>query len=146
MAAEGVDGGGIMATGNHPGKARNAEELRQDLDKAMSLIPGKHRVNLHAMYAETDGKFVDRDEIGPEHFKNWIDWAKERGIGLDFNPTFFAHKMADSGFTLASKDKKIRDFGSVMVKAGRLLLRWVRLWNTLCQQYMDSRWLQGFAS
>ena len=76
----------------------------------MSLIPGKHRVNLHAMYAETDGKFVDRDEIGPEHFKNWIDWAKERGIGLDFNPTFFAHKMADSGFTLASKDKKIRDF------------------------------------
>ena len=110
VAAEGVDGGGIMATGNHPGKARNAEELRQDLDKAMSLIPGKHRVNLHAMYAETDGKFVDRDEIGPEHFKNWIDWAKERGIGLDFNPTFFAHKMADSGFTLASKDKKIRDF------------------------------------
>lgn len=110
VAAEGVDGGGIMATGNYPGKARNAEELRQDLEKAMSLIPGKHRVNLHAMYAETDGKFVDRDEIGPEHFQNWIDWAKERGIGLDFNPTFFAHKMADSGFTLSSKDKEIRDF------------------------------------
>ncbi len=110
VAAEGVDGGGILATGNYPGKARNAEELRQDLDKAMSLIPGKHRVNLHAMYAETDGKFVDRDEIGPEHFQNWIEWAKERGIGLDFNPTFFAHKLADSGFTLASKDKEIRDF------------------------------------
>ena len=107
---EALAGGGIMATGNYPGRARNGEERRQDLDKAMSLIPGKHKVNLHAMYAETDGKFVDRDEIDPEHFKKWIDWAAEKKIGLDFNPTFFSHKMADSGFTLSSKDKEIRDF------------------------------------
>lgn len=107
---EALSGGGILATGNYPGRARNGEELRQDLDKALSLIPGKHRVNLHAIYAETDGKFVDRDEIGPEHFEKWIDWAADKGIGLDFNPTFFSHKMADSGFTLASKDKEVRDF------------------------------------
>ena len=108
--AEGLVGGGILATGNYPGKARNAEELRQDLDKAMSLIPGKHRVNLHAIYAETHGKFVERDEITVEHFQKWMDWAKEKGIGLDFNPTFFSHKMADSGYTLSSKDKEVRDF------------------------------------
>jgi L-rhamnose isomerase len=107
---EGLSGGGILATGNYPGRARNGEELRQDLDKAMSLIPGKHRVNLHAIYAETEGKFVERDEIGPEHFKKWIDWAAQKGIGMDFNPTFFSHKMADSGFTLASDDKEVRDF------------------------------------
>ncbi|HZJ57660.1 MAG TPA: L-rhamnose isomerase [Clostridia bacterium] len=110
VEADGVLGGGILATGNYPGKARNAVELRQDLDKAMSLIPGKHRVNLHASYAETGGKFVDRDEIAPEHFENWVAWAKEKGIGLDFNPTFFSHRMADSGYTLASKDKEVRDF------------------------------------
>ena len=108
--ADGVLGGGILATGNYPGKARNAEELRQDLDKAMSLIPGKHRVNLHASYAETEGKFVERDELEPRHFEKWIAWAKEKGIGLDFNPTFFSHRMADSGYTLASKDKEVRDF------------------------------------
>lgn len=108
--AEGLTGGGILATGNYPGKARNAEELRQDLDKAMDLIPGKHRVNLHAIYGETDGKFVERDEIGPKHFEKWIAWAKEKGIGLDFNPTFFSHKMAETGYTLASKDKEVRDF------------------------------------
>lgn len=107
---EGLAGGGILATGNYPGKARNGEELRQDLDKAMSLIPGKHRVNLHAIYAETDGKFVERDEITVEHFDKWINWAKERGIGMDFNPTFFSHEMADSGYTLSSKDQEVRDF------------------------------------
>lgn len=108
--AEGLTGGGILATGNYPGKARNADELRQDLDKALSLIPGKHRVNLHAIYGETDGKYVERDEIGVEHFQKWITWAKEKGIGLDFNPTFFSHSMADSGYTLSSKDKGIREF------------------------------------
>lgn len=107
---EGLDGGGILATGNYPGKARNPQELRQDLDKAMDLIPGDHRVNLHAIYAETNGKCVERDEITLEYFEKWIDWAKERGIGMDFNPTFFSHRMADSGYTLASKDKEIRDF------------------------------------
>ncbi len=107
---EGLSGGGIMATGNYLGKARNGEELRQDLEQALNLIPGKHRVNLHALYAETEGKIIDRDEVDLEHFQDWIDWAKKLGLGLDFNPTFFSHKMADSGFTLASPDKKVRSF------------------------------------
>lgn len=107
---DGLSGGGILATGSYPGKARNGDELRRDIDNALSLIPGKHRVNLHAIYAETDGKFVDRDEISIEYFKKWIDWAKGKGIGLDFNPSFFSHKMADSGFTLSSIDKEVRSF------------------------------------
>lgn len=116
---DGLSGGGILATGNYAGRARNGEELRQDLEKAMDLIPGKHRVNLHAIYAETDGKFVDRDEISTEHFCKWIDWAKKKGIGLDFNPTLFSHSMADSGFTLSSPDKKVRDFWIKRVKKSR---------------------------
>ncbi|SNX53409.1 L-rhamnose isomerase [Thermoanaerobacterium sp. RBIITD] len=106
----GLTGGGIVATGNWPGRARNGAELREDIEMALSLIPGKHRVNLHAIYAETDGEFVDRDQISIEHFKKWIDWAKEKGIGLDFNPTFFSHQKANSGYTLSSKDDKIRKF------------------------------------
>jgi L-rhamnose isomerase len=102
--------GGIAATGNYPGKARNPEELRKDLDKALSLIPGKHKVNLHAIYAETNGEFVERDELKPEHFKNWVQWAKERGLGLDFNPTIFSHPKASDGLTLSHPDKEIRDF------------------------------------
>ncbi|WP_143316090.1 L-rhamnose isomerase [Clostridium sp. HBUAS56017] len=102
--------GGIAATGNYPGKARNAEELRKDLDKALSLIPGKHKVNLHAIYAETDGKVVERDELKPEHFKNWVDWAKKNGLGLDFNPTIFSHPKAADGLTLSHPNKEIRDF------------------------------------
>lgn len=107
---ESQSSGGIQATGNYPGKARNADELRQDMEKAMSLIPGRHRINLHAMYAETGGKKVERDELLPEHFSRWLDWAKERGVGIDFNPTCFAHPMADSGFTLSHKDKAVREF------------------------------------
>lgn len=102
--------GGIDVTGNYPGKATTPEELRSDLEKALSLIPGKHRINLHAIYGETDGKVVDRDEIKPEHFKNWVDWAKNHDLGLDFNPTFFSHSKADDGLTLANPDKEIRDF------------------------------------
>ncbi len=102
--------GGIAVTGNYPGKARNAEELRKDLDKALSLIPGKHKINLHAIYAETDGKFVDRDSIEPEHFANWVKWAKENGLGLDFNPTIFSHEKATDNLTLSSPNKEIRDF------------------------------------
>lgn len=108
--AEGLSGGGIMATGNYPGKARSGDELRQDIEKALSLIPGKHRVSLHAIYAETGSKRIDRDNINASHFKSWIDWAKDKGIGLDFNPTFFSHELADSGLTLSSKDKKVRSF------------------------------------
>lgn len=84
-----VSGGGIMATGNYPGRARNGEELRQDIKKALSLIPGGHRINLHAIYAETGDKYVDRDQLDVEHFRGWVDWAKREGIGIDFNPTFF---------------------------------------------------------
>ena len=105
----GGSSGGIMATGNYPGRARNGEELRQDMDKALSLIPGKNRVNLHAMYAETNGKKVGRDEITFEHFEKWVEWAKEKGIGIDFNPSFLNHPLADSG-TLASTDDNIRKF------------------------------------
>jgi L-rhamnose isomerase len=103
-------GGGIAATGNYPGKARNAQELRRDLDKAYSLIPGTHRLNLHAIYAETGGKRVDRNELLPEHFTNWLDWARENNHGIDFNPTFFSHPKANDGFTLASYDDGIRRF------------------------------------
>jgi L-rhamnose isomerase len=107
---EAASGGGIQSTGNYPGRARNPKELRADLDKALALIPGKHRLNLHAMYAETGGKSVERDNLRPEHFQGWVDWAKSRGMGIDFNPTFFAHPMADSGFTLSSRDEKVRRF------------------------------------
>ncbi|KIO66020.1 L-rhamnose isomerase [Caldifermentibacillus hisashii] len=101
--------GGIMATGNYPGAARTPEQLRQDLEKAYSLIPGKHKLNLHAIYLDTDEK-VDLNEIEPKHFTAWVDWAKEQGLGLDFNPTFFSHPMYKDGFTLASPDKEVRDF------------------------------------
>lgn len=101
--------GGIMATGNYPGKARTPAELRQDLDAAYRLIPGNHRLNLHAIYLETDKK-VPRNQIQPEHFAGWVDWAKENRHGIDFNPTCFSHPLADDGFTLAHRDKGVRDF------------------------------------
>jgi L-rhamnose isomerase len=103
-------GGGLAATGNYPGKARTAGELRSDLDRVYSLIPGNHRLNLHAIYAETGGQRVERDKLLPEHFSAWVDWAKANNYGLDFNPTCFSHPLADSGFTLASYDPSIRDF------------------------------------
>jgi len=106
----GTLGGGLVATGNYPGKARSPQELRADAEKALSLIPGKHRFNLHAFYGDFGGKKVDRTEIQPEHFKSWIDWAKSIGIGLDFNPTCFSHPKAASGFTLSHADKNIRNF------------------------------------
>ncbi|HEY0549543.1 MAG TPA: L-rhamnose isomerase [Verrucomicrobiae bacterium] len=105
-----VLGGGLAVTGNYPGKARTPEELRADIDKALSLIPGRHRVNLHACYGEFGGKRVDRNELAPEHFANWIAWAKQRGLGLDFNPTYFAHPKAADGLTLSHRDKGIRRF------------------------------------
>jgi L-rhamnose isomerase len=108
-AGEGL-GGGLAVTGNYPGKARTPEELRSDLSQALSLIPGSHRLNLHAFYGEFGGRRVDRTEIQPAHFQGWIDWAKSRGIGMDFNPTFFSHPKAADGFTLAHMDKSIRDF------------------------------------
>jgi L-rhamnose isomerase len=109
-SAQGLSGGGIMATGSYPGKARTADELRSDLEKAYSLIPGRHRLNLHAMYLESDQGPVDRDQIEPRHFQRWINWAKGLGIGMDFNPTFFSHSKAADGFTLTSRDEAIRRF------------------------------------
>ncbi len=102
-------GGGIQATGNHPGRARNPTELRDDLEFAYGLIPGSHRLNLHAMYLDTEAR-PDRDEIEVAHFAPWIDWARDQGLGLDFNPTFFAHPKADDNLTLSHPDKGIRDF------------------------------------
>ncbi len=101
--------GGIMATGNYPGKARTVDELRKDLDKAYSLIPGTHRLNLHAIYPDTDTK-IERNNLQPEHFAGWVDWARENNHGIDFNPTCFSHPMADDGFTLAHQDKAVRDY------------------------------------
>jgi L-rhamnose isomerase len=105
-----LGGGGIQATGNFPGKAKTIVQMRADLDKAMSLLPGKQRLNLHAIYGEFGGKLVDRDQIEVKHFQGWINWAEKRKIGLDFNCTCFSHPLADDGFTLASKNPKIRKF------------------------------------
>ncbi len=103
-------GGGLAVTGNYLGKARTPAELRADFEMALSLIPGRHRMNLHASYAETGGQRVERDELEPAHFQGWIDWAKELQIGMDFNPTYFAHPKAADGFTLAHQDQAIRKF------------------------------------
>jgi len=102
--------GGIAATGNYPGRARTADELRADLVEAMSMIPGAKRVNLHACHAETGGKRVDRDAYSVDYFGNWLDWAKDRGLGMDFNPTFFSHPRMDGNFSLASLDEGTRKF------------------------------------
>jgi L-rhamnose isomerase len=103
-------GGGLAVTGNYPGKARTPDELRAYLDLALSLLPGTHRLNLHACYAEMGARRVDRDRLEPAHFQNWIDWAKSKGLGMDFNPTFFAHPKAADGQTLSHADQGIRRF------------------------------------
>jgi len=102
--------GGIAATGNYPGKARTADELRRDLDVVYNLVPGTHRLNLHAIYAETGGKKVERTDLRPEHFSTWLDWAKANQHGLDFNPTCFSHPKAADDFTLSHRDAAIRQF------------------------------------
>lgn len=108
-AKSGSSGGGIQATGNHPGRARTPDELRADLEFAYAMIPGRHRLNLHAMYMDTN-ETPDRDEIEYRHFAPWVDWARSQGIGLDFNPTFFAHARADDNLTLSHPEAGIRDF------------------------------------
>jgi len=102
--------GGILSTGNYPGLARNIKELRADIEKAWTLIPGKKRLNLHAIYADYSDGAVARDELQPKHFESWVKWAKKQHVGLDFNPTFFGHPLAADGLTLSHPDKKIRDF------------------------------------
>lgn len=120
-----LSGGGIQVTGNYPGKARSIEELRADLEKVFSLVPGPHRLNLHASYGEFGGEFVDRDAIEVEHFAGWVAWAKRLGIGIDFNGTFFSHPMADSGYTISSKDAKIRSFWIEHAKRCRKIAAWI---------------------
>ena len=107
---DGVLTGGIQTTGNYPGKARNMDELRNDFDFASAMIPGRKKFSLHAIYLDNGGRKVDRDEIGPEHFASWVEWARERGLGLDFNPTFFSHPLSADGFTLSSEDEHVRKF------------------------------------
>ena len=116
-----LGGGGIQVTGNYPGKARSIAEMKMDLVKAMSLLPGKQRLNLHAIYGDFGGQFVDRNQIEIKHFQGWIDWAKDQGIGLDFNASCFSHPMADDGFTLSSKDVTIRRFWIEHVKRCRII-------------------------
>ncbi|MHB8278758.1 MAG: L-rhamnose isomerase [Candidatus Humimicrobiaceae bacterium] len=118
-------GGGILSTGSYPGKARNILELQSDVDKAFSLIPGRKKLNIHAIYGDFKGKAVDRDKILPEHFSTWVDWAKKQGIGLDFNPTIFSHPLADSGYTLSSKDEKVRRFWIEHVKKCREISNYI---------------------
>lgn len=111
--------GGIQSTGNYPGKARNPEELMADIDKALKLIPGVHRLNLHASYAIFEDEFTDRNKLKPKHFKKWVEFAKERGLGLDFNPTYFSHPKADNG-TLSSNNEENRSF---WIEHGKCCLR-----------------------
>jgi len=115
--------GGIQATGNYPGRARNATELRADLEQALSLIPGPKRLNLHAIYLESDTP-VGRNEIEPRHFANWVEWAKTNGLGLDFNPSCFSHPLSENGFTLACANDEIRQFWIDHCKASRKVSAW----------------------
>lgn len=108
-AAEEI-GGGLAVTGDYPGRARTPDELRSDAEQVFALLPGKHRFNLHASYGDFGGRRVDRDAVEPEHFANWIEWADAHGLGLDFNPTFFAHERAKDGWTLAHADPAVRGF------------------------------------
>lgn len=140
---DGLSDGGILATGNFYGKARNGEELRQDLSKALSLIPGNNRVNIHSIYAETNGKKVERDELTADYFSNWINWAKEKKIGLDFNPTFFSHDMASSGFTLSDTNDDVRNFWIRHAKACREIA--CEIGKALGTPCVNNLWIQDGA-
>ncbi len=118
-AGEGGDAGGLAATGNHPGAARNGDEIRQDLEAAAACIPGALRVNLHAIYAETGGKRVERTDLAPRHFAGWMDWAEAQGLGLDFNPTCFGHPMMKHGLSLSSEDPAVRAYWIEHCRASR---------------------------
>ncbi|MGM0307316.1 L-rhamnose isomerase [Enterococcus sp. AZ045] len=130
--------GGIMATGNYPGAAHTPDQLRQDLEKAFSLIPGNHKLNLHAMYLDTDEP-VDLNEIEPKHFEKWVAWAKEQGIGLDFNPTFFSHPMMKDGLTLAHPDKEVRDYWIEHGKRARKIAEYMG--KEIGQTCIDNFWM-----
>lgn len=130
--------GGIMATGDYPGAAHTPDQLRQDVEKAFSLIPGSHKLNLHAIYLDTDEP-VDLDEIEPKHFAKWASWANEQGVGLDFNPTFFSHPMMKDGMTLAHPDKEVRDFWIEHGKRSRKIAEY--LGKETGQTCIDNFWM-----
>ena len=130
--------GGIAATGNYPGKARNFEELTSDIDMAMKMIPGTHKVNLHAIYAVTDHP-VERDALQPEHFAAWVDFAKDRGLGLDFNPTLFSHPKAANSLTLSNPDESIRHFWVEHCKRCREITEYFG--KELGQLSLDNIWI-----
>lgn len=130
--------GGIQVTGNYPNKARNIEELKNDLELAFSLIPGNHKVNLHAIYADTKEK-VDLDQLEPKHFQSWVDWAKKNKLGLDFNPTCFSHPKANEGATLSSSDKDIRKFWVEHVKRSRKIAEYFS--KSLNQKSVHNIWI-----
>lgn len=120
-----LSGGGILSTGSYPGKAGNLKELMDDLEKVLSLIPGKIKVNIHAIYGDFRERKVGRSEINPEHFESWVKWAKENEVGLDFNPSLFSHPLAESGYTLANQAKEIRDFWIEHVKRSREISNYI---------------------
>jgi L-rhamnose isomerase len=122
---DGLLTGGIQATGNYPGKARTIEQARADIEKSMSLLPGKQRLNLHAIYGDFRGGMADRDEISPKQFESWVDWAKNLGIGIDFNCTLFSHPKAESGYTLSDNDSAIRNFWVEHVKRCREIAAYI---------------------
>ncbi len=134
----GSSGGGIQATGNHPGRARTPDELRADLEFSYSMIPGNHRLNLHAFYLDTDQN-PDRDEIEYSHFAPWVDWAKDQSLGLDFNPTFFAHEKADDNLTLSHPDQGIRDFWIEHGKRSRDIA--AQMGAALCTPCVNNIWV-----
>ncbi|MEO8353988.1 MAG: L-rhamnose isomerase, partial [Chthoniobacteraceae bacterium] len=132
-------GGGLAVTGAFPGRARTPDELRADLETALRLIPGRHRVNLHASYAEPADEKIDRDGYTAAHFQGWIDWAKARGLGLDFNPTFFAHPLAADGVTLTHRDSGIRDF---WIQHGMVCRRVAaEMGHQLCSPVVTNVWI-----
>ncbi|MFT8318472.1 MAG: L-rhamnose isomerase [Sporolactobacillus sp.] len=130
--------GGISVSGNYPGRAQSAEQLRADLSQALSLIPGKHKVQLHSIYADTDEK-VDLDQLEPRHYQSWVDWAKQEGVGLDMNGTFFSHPKSADGFTLSHPDKSIRDFWIEVGKRSRKIAEYFG--KELGQQSVNNFWL-----
>lgn len=140
--------GGIQTTGNYPGKARTPEELMADMDKAMSLMPGAKKINVHACYAIfEEGEFVDRDKLEPKHFQKWVDFAKERGMGLDFNPTFFSHEKVKDGLTLSSRTKRQ---GKFWIEAWKSMYLYFQVFcradrNPMCDEYLDRRRIQRCA-
>ncbi len=112
-------GGGLLSTGNYPGRSRNINEYRQDIEKVFSLVPGKKKLNFHTIYGDFQGRFYNRDAILPQHFDSWIQWAKVNNVGIDINPTLWSHELAASGYTISNSDAKIRKFWIEHVKKTR---------------------------